>query len=67
MSEELHQDPKINRNTDMNLSAYLMCCGFEFLGIELPGDNEMEKYADKITFMFEYSLVMKQKKEEYFA
>ncbi len=66
MGEELHQDPKINRNTDMNLSAYLVYCGFEFIGLELPGTSEKDRYSDKLVFMFKYSEVMKQKKDEYF-
>ena len=66
MQPETQEDPKINRNADLNLSAYLLFCGFEFIGIELPAQST-GRFAWKTTFMFKYSIVMKQKKNEYFG
>lgn len=64
--DELPTNPGINRNADLNLSAYLMYCGFEFLGITMPANNT-GRFAGKMTFDFPYTLEMKEKKEEYFS
>lgn len=60
-------DFPISGNSDLNLSAFLLYCGFELVDIVLPVEQTKERHKNKFGFIFKKSELLPGKIEEYFS